>query len=190
MAHWKMTFAAFGLGLVSLIAGAESALTLPGPAPGSLFPSQLNLPDQAGKLRSLSSLMGDTGVALFFVRSADWCPFCKHQLVDAEHHLARFQKLGFNVASISVDELPLIQAFSAAQHIGYPMLADPKGAINQGLGIRDDQYPTGTKAFGVPRPILYLIDRNGQVRARYMEPTFRTRPDLDKVLADIEAAQH
>jgi hypothetical protein len=29
----------------------------------------------------------------------------------------------------------------ASQEIGYTMLADPKGAINLELGIRDEQYP-------------------------------------------------
>jgi peroxiredoxin len=67
------------------------------------------------------------------------------------------------------------------------MLADPQGDINESLGIRDPQYPVGSAAFGVPRPTLYIIDRAGTIRARYMEPTFRTRPDLDVVLRDAAA---
>jgi peroxiredoxin len=67
------------------------------------------------------------------------------------------------------------------------MLADPSGDINEALGIRDPQYPVGSAAFGVPRPTIYIIDRNGIVRARFMEPTFRTRPDLDIVLAEASA---
>lgn len=157
---------------------------IPGPGPGSEFPVPISAPDQSGAVRSLQSLMGRNGVALFFVRSADWCPFCKHQLADANAHLEKFKALGLNVASISVDTVVLIAPFAAEQHIGYPMLSDPKGDINQKLGIRDEQYPTGSKAFGVPRPTLYLIDRKGTIRARYMEPTYQTRPDLDAVLAE------
>ena len=67
------------------------------------------------------------------------------------------------------------------------MLADPEGAINLSLGIRDEQYPVGSKAFGVPRPTLYVIDRDNTVRLRYMEPTYRTRPDLAMVLRHAEA---
>jgi peroxiredoxin len=67
------------------------------------------------------------------------------------------------------------------------LLSDPKGAINLALGIRDEQYPLGTKAFGVPRPTLYVLDRQGVVRLRYQEKTFRTRPDLDAVLRDVRA---
>jgi peroxiredoxin len=67
------------------------------------------------------------------------------------------------------------------------MLADPNGEINESLGIRDPQYPVGSAAFGVPRPTLYIIDRAGTIRARYMEPTFRTRPDLEVVLREAAA---
>jgi peroxiredoxin len=81
----------------------------------------------------------------------------------------------------------LIRQFADAGNIGYTMLADPKGDINEDLGIRDTQYPVGSAAFGVPRPTAYIIDRNGTVRARYMEPTFRTRPDLDTVLSEAAA---
>jgi len=39
----------------------------------------------------------------------------------------------------------------------------------------------------VPRPTLYVIDRSGTIRLRYMEPTYRTRPDLEAVLRDAAA---
>jgi hypothetical protein len=45
----------------------------------------------------------------------------------------------------------------------------------------------GSAAFGVPRPTLYVLDAAGTIRLRYMEPTYRTRPDLDAVLKDIAA---
>jgi peroxiredoxin len=89
--------------------------------------------------------------------------------------------------AISVDEVPLIKRFSDAENIGYSMLADPNGDINEDLGIRDSQYPVGSAAFGVPRPTLYIIDRSGKIRARFMEPTYRTRPDLNIVLAEAKA---
>ena len=80
-----------------------------------------------------------------------------------------------------------IATFATAQKIEYAMLSDPAGAINRSLGIRDEQYPVGSAAFGVPRPTLYVLDRNGTIRLRYMEPTYRTRPDLEGVLRDVAA---
>jgi peroxiredoxin len=160
---------------------------IPGPAVGDIFPHTLEVPDQTGEARSLQSLYGDKGTAVLFVRSADWCPFCKRQLVDVNTRLPEFEALGLSVVTISVDEVPLIKRFSDAENIGYSMLADPNGDINEDLGIRDSQYPVGSAAFGVPRPTLYIIDRSGKIRARFMEPTYRTRPDLNIVLAEAKA---
>jgi len=166
----------------------ESPVKMLGPEVGQRFPHTLAAMDQAGKPQSLKSLMGEKGLAVFFVRSADWCPFCKGQLVDANRHLAGFRERGVSVVSVSVDEVAPIAAFAAEQHIGYTMLADPHGDINLSLGIRDPQYPVGSPAFGVPKPTLYILDRQGVIRLRYQEPTYRTRPNLDAVLQDIEAA--
>jgi peroxiredoxin len=165
------------------VAGAAE----PGPQVGAKFPHELAAPDQSGKAQTLASVMGEKGAAILFVRSADWCPFCQGQLVDANRHLAQFRALGLNVVSVSVDEVEEVAKFSRAQKIDYPMLADPKGDINLSLGIRDEQYPVGSAQFGVPLPILYVVDRSGTIRLRYMEPTYRTRPDLDAVLRDAAA---
>jgi peroxiredoxin len=160
---------------------------MPGPRVGEKFPQALNARDQNGEARSLAGLYGEKGAVVLFVRSADWCPYCRAQLADVNTRLPEFEALGLNVVSVSVDEVPLIKKFADAGDIGFTMLADPNGDINEALGIRDPQYPVGSAAFGVPRPTLYVIDPSGTIRARYMEPTFRTRPDLDVVLADAKA---
>ena len=169
--------------LVLAVCGCDNEV-VPGPPVGVEFPHELNALDQTGERRTLESVMGEKGAAIFFVRSADWCPFCQGQLVDANRHLAQFRALGINVVSISVDDVPKTAKFAAAQKIDYPMLADPTGDINLSLGIRDEQYPVGSAQFGVPRPTLYIVDRAGTIRLRYMEATYRTRPDLDSVLRD------
>jgi peroxiredoxin len=171
--------------LLAVFSATTASAAEPGPGVGAKFPHELAAPDQTGKQQTLASLMGEKGVAIVFVRSADWCPFCKGQLVDVNRHFARFRALGLNVVSVSVDEVAEIAAFAASQKIEYAMLSDPEGAINLSLGIRDEQYPVGSAAFGVPRPTLYVLDRNGTIRLRYMEPTYRTRPDLEVVLRDI-----
>ena len=184
----RLRSALAGLALAALLAPlAAGAEDIPGPAVGTPFPHPLRAMDQHGHLQTLSSLMGETGVALFFVRSADWCAFCKGQLVDVNERLPEFRELGISVVSVSVDEVGLVATFASRQDIGYTMLADPEGDINETLGIRDEQYPVGSARFGVPRPTLYVLDTSGTIRLRYMEPTYRTRPDLDVVLDDIAA---
>jgi peroxiredoxin len=173
--------------LFTVLAAALAVASEPGPAVGATFPHSLAAPDQSAKQQTLQTVMGEKGVAVVFVRSANWCPFCQKQLADVNAHLERFRALGLNVVSVSVDDVQELAKFATSQDVGYTMLADPEGAINLSLGIRDEQYPVGSKAFGVPRPTLYVIDRNNTIRLRYMEPTYRTRPALAMVLRDAEA---
>jgi peroxiredoxin len=140
-----------------------------------------------GRDRTLAELMGKNGTVVFFVRSVDWCPYCQRQVIEVNERLDDFQALDLNVVSVSVDDVEEIAEFADLHNIQLTMLADPAGAINESLGIRDHQYPVGTNAFGVPRPVLYVVDSDNTIRLRYMEPTYRTRPDLDSVLRDAIA---
>lgn len=163
----------------------DAAWTAPGPAIGTVFPDVLNAPDQTGKMRTLEDLLGEKGAVIAFVRSADWCPFCMRQLADIQRRTPQFEQRGLAVVTVSVDTVELVKKFADAQHITYTMLADPTGKINEQLGIRDADYPVGTKAFGVPRPGIFVLDRNGMIIGKYFVQGYRERPDLDQVLADV-----
>lgn len=188
LASLAIVFLALGADLLCPApAHAEGAWVPPGPSIGSVFPDALELEDQSNTRQSLRSLMGKNGVAIFFVRSADWCPFCKRQLVDVNAHLADFRQLGLGVASVSMDTVDRIAAFHSAQSIGYTMLSDPDGAIVEKIGIRDLQYADGSKAYGVARPMIFIIDTKLKITHKYAEESYRNRPDLNKVLGELQA---
>jgi peroxiredoxin len=174
-----------GLLLCGVAARAQSSTwTPPGPAVGSLFVEPLALQDQAGKGQSLKRLMGRNGVAVFFVRSADWCPFCKAQLVEVNKRLPEFTALGLNVVSVSHDTVDKLVPFHTSQGIGYTMLADADGAVVEKLGIRDLQYADGSKAFGVARPMVFIIGPDMKIVRKYAEQSYRDRPDLNEILLE------
>ena len=187
MKIFTSTLAVLGLLLGSVAALAEtSSWTPPGPAVGSTFTDPLALQDQFGQARTLKGLMGKNGTAVFFVRSADWCPFCKAQLAEVNKRLAEFTALGLNVVSVSHDTVDKLVPFHASQKVGYTMLADPDGAVVEKMGIRDMQYSDGSKAFGVARPMVFIIGPDMKVIHKYAEESYRDRPDLNKILAEAK----
>ncbi len=176
--------------LVALACGvdtvqAEESWTPPGPAIGARFPTALNLPDQAGVKRDFATLQGEKGTVVVFVRSADWCSFCMAQLRDVNRRFASFRDLGWSVVAVSVDPVSEVAEFYDEQVIQYVMLADSDGAVVKSLGIRDPSYRPGKKEPGIPQPVIFAVDRKGIVRAKFAERGFRTRPDLDEVLAEL-----
>lgn len=178
--------AVIGMSLFSAAGHAQTATwTPPGPAVGSTFPDALALQDQSGKPQTLKALLGKNGAAVFFVRSADWCPFCKRQMTDVNARVTEFKALGLAVISVSHDTVDQIAAFHASQSIGYAMLADPDGTVVEKLGIRDLQYADGSRAFGVARPMIFVVDPQLRITHKYAEESYRNRPDLAKVLAEL-----
>src|ERR1700740_1041754 len=68
-----------------------------GPRVGTVVPA-FTLPDQHGKTWTLQSVMGPKGAMIVFYRSADWCPYCKTQLLDLQAQYATLQKDGLGLA--------------------------------------------------------------------------------------------
>jgi peroxiredoxin len=157
-----------------------------GPAVGAQAPSIGTPPDSTGKPRALTSLTGEKGVVLVFFRSAAWCPYCQAQLIALNDGRTDIEKRGYRLAAISYDQPEVLAGFVARRGIAYPLLSDPKSEIIDRYGLRDPQYPPGSRAHGVPRPIIFVIGRTGTIEAKLYEETYRTRPPLSLVLETLD----
>lgn len=142
--------------------------------------------DQTDKPRSFASLMGDKGLVLFFVRSVVWCPFCQAQLMELSGGLKDIERRGYKLAGISYEKTEVQKEFVQRRKVGYTMLSDPKSEIIDLYKLRDPQYPPGDFAYGVPRPIIFILDKNGIVKAKLYEDTYTKRPPLALVLETLD----
>jgi len=152
---------------VSLVAEHPGGLQVGANAPA------FSLHDQYGKQQDLKSLSGPNGLLLLFFRSADWCPFCKGQLVDLEGAQKEFASQGINVAAVSYDSRVILSDFARRRSITYPMLSDASSSLIDAFGIRNPEG-TGIEA-GIPFPGYYLIDRHGVIRQRFFETAYVNR---------------
>jgi peroxiredoxin len=85
--------------------------------------------DQFGRTQTLETLRGSEGTALLFYRSADWCPYCKGQLIQLQAAKERFEKQGIKLAGISYDSVEILKYFSERRKIDFPLLSDPDSKI-------------------------------------------------------------
>ena len=155
-----------------------------GPAVGSQLPL-LAASDQSGRLRTLADLTGPRGLLLFLVRSADWCPFCKRQLLELKDYAAEFQALGINVAAMSYDSLEILDGFYRSYELPYPLLRDDEQQHVKAYGVLNERYKPGHRAYGIPHPGALLIEPDGRIRAKFAVPGFRQRPPFDAMLATL-----
>ena len=174
----------FVFGLVAPVA-ANPDFDL-GPPMGSKAPTIGTPLDESGKPRSMESLMGDRGLVLFFFRSAAWCPFCQAQLMDLNSGVGEIEKRGYGLAGISYEPPQVDADFIAKRSIKYTLLSDPKSEVIDRYNLRDPQYPPGNRAYGVPRPIIFILDRNGVIKAKLYEATFMKRPPVGLVIETLD----
>jgi len=157
-----------------------------GPAIGAAAPDIGARPDQNGKPHRLPDLMGKNGLVLFFFRSADWCPYCQAQLIDINTGVAEIEKRGYHIAGLSYDTPEILQTFTLKRHLTYTLLSDPKSEIIDRYNLRDPQYPPGSRAYGVPRPIIFVLDTQGVIKAKLYEESFKNRPPVGAVISRLD----
>lgn len=180
-----MLLLAFGL---SIPATANPNFDL-GPAVGSTAPDIGTPADSTGTPRSLRSIMGKQGLVLFFYRSAAWCPYCQLQLMNLNSGAADIAARGYGLAGISYEPSKVNADFIAQNKIRYPLLGDPQSEIIDRYGLRDPQYKKGSRAYGVPRPIIFILDRDGIIRAKLYEDNYIKRPPVSLVIESIDKAE-
>jgi peroxiredoxin len=178
--------------IMTVAAVVTAALAFPvlaedlGPAVGTKAPDIGQRLDQSGKPRALADLMGRNGLVFMFFRSADWCPYCQAQLIDVNSGVAEIEKRGYRVAALSYDSPETLQAFTTKRQIAYTFLSDPKSEVIDLYKLRDPQYQPGSRAYGVPRPIIFILNRDGVIKSKLYEESFKVRPPVTAVISKLD----
>jgi peroxiredoxin len=187
----RRAFAALS-GAILLAAGlglAAQAQAPFGPKVGAAAPAVGALADQDGRSRTLDQLAGEKGVVLMFYRSAVWCPFCQAQLIAMNEGLSDIESRGYKLVGLSYDDPAELKTFVQRPDIKYTLLSDPDSEVIDRWGLRDPQYPEGNRAHGVPRPIIFAIDRSGRIVGSIAEERYQDRPPVAEVTAMLDAVR-
>lgn len=93
------------------------------------------LPDQTGTVRSLTSLLADGPVALFFYPAA-MTPGCTKEACHFRDLASEFTSVGASRVGISTDEVAKQAKFAQMQNFDYPLLSDTGGAVAAQFGVK------------------------------------------------------
>ena len=146
------------------------------------------LKDQNGIEVSLEVLLKKGPVALVFYRSADWCLFCKFQLIHLQSNLKQFEAAGGQVVGISYDSTKALKKFADSKAITLPLLSDPGSKTIDAYGVRD-RTPPGPKE-GFAAHASFVLDQNGIVRAKLLDVIYQEQPGVGFLLNALKAARN
>ncbi|MEM9387354.1 MAG: peroxiredoxin family protein [Pseudomonadota bacterium] len=176
--------------IVLALAGLSAAVLAYdwGPAEGSRLLGGLTAVAPDGNRVELSALAEQgEGLVVAFVRSADWCPFCKRQLIELSKRHADFEARGLTLVSVSYDSTEILGQFEQRFDIAFTLLSDPESKIIDAFGIRNERQKPGSSGYGIPHPGIMVFGPDGELRMKFAEQGYRKRPKIDDVLAAVDA---
>ena len=150
--------------------------------------ADFRLADQDGKPWTRESVMGPKGLMLVFSRSADWCPFCKTQLVELQARLPELRRKGLGLAAITYDSPAILADFARRRGVTFPMLSDRGSATIKAFGLLNTTVDPGSTNYGIPFPGTFIVDRQGIVTARFFEEAYQERNTVASILLKLGAA--
>jgi peroxiredoxin len=194
-------FPAYGEAVDRLVArlnengGGENA-----PRPGEAMPPFL-LPDETGQLLSLTSLLSTGPVAVMFFRG-HWCPFCRLNVRAVTQAVDRIAAMGGQVVAIMPETQNFTGQFKAEANVPFPVLTDLDNGyslslnlaiwlgseIQQLLSYQDMASFHGNDGWLLPIPATFVVGRDGLVKARFVDPDFRKRMEIDDLIAALRTA--
>ena len=95
----------------------------------------LELPDQTGAPRRLSTLLADGPVVLFFYPAA-MTAGCTKEACHFRDLAAEFAEVGAQRVGISMDAVDKQKQFADKHSFDYPLLADTDGAVAKIFGVK------------------------------------------------------
>jgi peroxiredoxin len=179
----------------------KNGVGLAAPGPGEPMPEFL-LPDETGRLVSLSSLLEKGPVVISFNRG-HWCPYCQLN-VDA---LARAEQeilaLGAQIVAISPETSEWGAQLKSYAQAPFHILSDLDGAYALELSLlfwvgEEKQRAMLSGGFDVtvyqandtwmlPIPATFVVGSDGVILARYVDPDYRRRMEVEDLLEALRA---
>jgi len=173
------------------------------PMPGEPMPSFI-LPAQSGALVSLEELLAKGPVVISFNRG-HWCPFCRIELKTIAAHHSEIAAHGAVAVSIMPDRQTFVGELRSETWDMLPILTDIDNGYALSLGLvmwlgervkelmrgRGYHLETfqGNDGWFVPLPATFVVGGDGLVIARFVDPDFRRRMELDDILAALGRAK-
>ncbi|MQY09504.1 peroxiredoxin [Actinomadura macrotermitis] len=137
------------------------------------------LPDETGTPRTLSALLENGPVVLFFYPAA-MTPGCTAEACHFRDTAAEFAAAGAQPVGISGDTVAKQKEFADKHSFGYPLLADPEGVVRARFGVQRGIALAPTKRQ------TFVIGTDRRV-AEIIKSEIRMSVHADKALAAVRA---
>lgn len=149
------------------------------------------LQDITGQGVRLTDSIRNGYVVLIFYRGG-WCPLCSKQLSSIANDYEKFTAAGAKILAISSEQPEKGKELLLKLKLPYTLLADPDHKAIELYGIlagkrelKDIPALTHRRKRDYAIPSIFIIDREGKIRYRYVGKSFRDRPRNEEILREL-----
>jgi peroxiredoxin len=186
-----------------LVERLRSGKTVEGaPKEGEPMPPFL-LPDHSGRLVALEDIVAKGPVAVTFARG-HWCPYCRIAVSALAEIAADAEALGGQIIVVVPDRQSFAAKLRGETAAAFPILTDVDNGYALSLGLvfwvgeemqrlmlargADPGESQGNDSWLLPVPATFVVGRDGIIKARHVDPDYRTRMEIDAVLEALRRA--
>lgn len=194
--------APFDAGNDRMVARLEAArITRNVPGVGAALPA-FALPDHEGRLVKLSDLLGAGPLAVVFHRGP-WCAYCRTHALALGQASHRVKALGGRVIAIAPNRQSSNLELRELGGNAVPILSDIDNAYAIELGLAfwvGDEMRAMKLAHGydlathhgnddwlLPIPATFVLDAQGVIAARHIDPDYRRRMEMETLIEAVQA---
>ncbi len=141
------------------------------------------LPDYNKQQRSLSEFLqrGTTMVAFFpFAFSG----VCDREMCTFRDSTSKLGGTGAQVVGVSVDSLFTLKVFAQTYNLQFPLLSDFNKKVVKAYGVMQDPW-VGFGYKGVAKRSVFVVDKKGILRYKWITDVPSNEPPYDEVIAAI-----
>src|SRR5712692_10647945 len=158
------------------------------------------LPDEKGTLVCLENLLEQGPVVVSFHRG-HWCPYCRLNADGLAKIAPDVKRLDAQIVAISPETHQYGAELKADANAPFPVLADVDNGyaleLNLLFWVGDEKRDAmraggfdiapyqGNETWMLPIPATFVVGRDGVVKARYIDPDYRHRMELEAILATL-----
>lgn len=180
---------------------ADKGVGVTAPRPGELMPPFL-LPDEAGRLVSLSGLLEKGPLVVSFNRG-HWCPYCRLHVDALARAEAEISSFGAQIIAISPETSAWAAELKAYAKAPFHILSDIDGGyaleLNLLFWVGDEAQRAmaaggidlvqfqGNDTWTLPIPATFVVGADGVVLARFVDPDYRRRMEVEDLLDTLRA---
>jgi peroxiredoxin len=175
---------------------------LKAPAIGEPMPPFL-LPDDTAHLVALEDLLANGPVAIAFHRG-HWCPYCRINSHGLAKINAEVAATGAQIVAITPERQEFTMQHKRDAGARFRVLTDFANGYAMSLNLaiwvgeelkqymietgRDLGRYHGVDSWVLPIPATFVVATDGMIKARFIDPDYRKRMDLDELLAALASA--